>query len=393
MNDVIIERNNGQLGRKAESQDAISGLVCFGYPIDGKLYANLPYVLKSIDDAHALGLNDDYDLENGILVYEHVREFFRMNPNGTLWLMVSEGENPQENIESASKLLRYAEGQIKRIGIAFNKLDKSIPYFGDPDCKQIEAVAAAQELAASEYAAHRPILFVMECRKYKVSAPFNIRALNAENVMLVGGQSLITANKHSNFIYYGAVGTALGARSAAPVNVKHSWVDRFNCYGGSLTLAGISGMPMHQISQGQLDLMDQYGLQFFRQHTGIPGYFFNHTATATNVTSDYAYAENIETINKASRLIRSALLPYVESPQKIDAKTGKLSPEVVKQFEMVGKRALEEMLRNDEVSGLDVFVDANQNLLATAVLEIKFEIIPTGSASKIVAKLGFKNPF
>lgn len=404
MNDVIIVKGSGGLGRRTESQDAISALVCNGVAVVGGVQLETAYVLASVEDALTLKIDSDYDITNKVLVYEHISEFFRMNPNGKLFMYVAAQSEAYAALVSdhAKDLLRLAEGKIKRVGVAWNPVidpEVGAPVFEpDPDTSapsaQIQAVAAAQVLAASEFTAHRPVFFILEGKNYTLGAtPYNIRGMNAENCMVVIGQSLATANLDDAFISYAAVGTALGARSLAAVNVKHSWVDRFNCYGGTLTAAGINGQKVEEISEAWLEAADNAGAQFFRTHTGIAGYYFNHTATATAATSDYAFAENVETMNKAARLVRAALLPYLESPQKIDPKTGKLSPEVVKQFEMAGKRAVEEMLRNDEVSGIDVYVDPDQNLLSTSQLEVEFEIVPTGSASKIIGKLGFKNPF
>ncbi|NPV35718.1 MAG: hypothetical protein HPY80_03480 [Bacteroidales bacterium] len=395
MNDVVIEKGSGGLGRRIESEDSTSGLVVNGYSVVGGVQYDTPYLLASLDDAVSLGITPDYDINNNVLVYEHIKEFFRIAPNAKLWFMLCDEEDYEPLIAThAVNLLRHAEGQIRRMAIAWNILfdvEYEVPLeHGSP---QVRAISKAQEIAVSEFTEHRPVFFILEGKKINLNNPFNVRGLNAENVMVVVGQSLSVAQRDTIYNSYGAVGTALGARAKAAVNVKHSWVDRFNCYGGSLTAAGINGNKIESLSKGTLEALDAAGYQFFRTHTGISGYYFNSTATATSATSDYAYAENVETMNKAARLVRAALLPYVDSPQKIDPKTGKLSPEVVKQFETAGRKGLEEMLRNDEVSAIDIYVDPNQNLLATSELVVKFEIIPTGSTSKITAKLGFKNPF
>lgn len=392
MNDVVIEKSSGGLGRRTASEDATSGLVVNGPPIVAGAQINTPYLLASLDDAVSLGITPDYDTTNNVLVYEHIKEFFRIAPNAILWFMLSEMmDYPQMLLDNAVKLLRHAGGEIRRMAVAWNTdYNESIEQAG---AQQANAIQLAQQIAVAEFTEHRPIFFILEGKRINLNVPFNIRNLNAENVMVVVGQSLEVAHRHTNHIYYGAVGTALGARARAAVNVKHSWVDRFNCYGGSLTAAGIGGQKVEGLSKGQLEALDTAGYQFFRTHAGIPGYYFNSTATATSATSDYAYVENVETMNKAVRLVRAALLPYVDSPQKIDPKTGKLSPEVVKQFETIGRKGLEEMLRNDEVSAIDIYVDPNQNLLATSELVVKFEIIPTGSTSRITAKIGFKNPY
>jgi hypothetical protein len=398
MNDVVITLSNGGLGRKDASDDAISGLVASGVAVVGGVQLDTVYLLASIEDALSLKIDDAYDTTNHVLVYEHVKEFFRINQNGTLYLYVSAQDTTYENLVAvkAKALLLAAEGKIKRLGVAWNPTG-TIPAFESVNestpSEAIKAITAAATLVSSEFAAHRPVIIIMEGKKYTVSStPFDIRSLNARGVMVMVGQSLWTANRDPLWAGYAAVGTALGARSLARVNEKHSWVGKFNLFGGSLTAAGINNTSIATISQGNLEAVDASGAQFFRRHTGIDGFYFNHTAAAIAVTDDYSFIEYSEVINKAARLVRAALLPRLESPVAIDVKTGKLPAVVIQSLQSLGKRALEELLLNNEISGLDIYINPDQNLLATGELEVSFELIPTGSASNIAVKIGFKNP-
>lgn len=393
MNDVLIQKTNGGLGRKSPNGDMISGLVCNGVNVSGGVQVDTNYILASIDDATSLGIDASYDTENDVVVFEHINEFFRINPNGTLYLRLAAQtvkfvDLPDMTKTHAKSLLNYAEGAIRQIAIAFNPSSETVVGTGFADATA--AIAKAQELAAAEFVAHKPVFVLIEGHKYSNSSPTSIRGLNAPLVGVVVGQAKAIADTYPN---YAAVGTALGALSAAPVNAKISWVGRFNLYGGNLSIAAIGGTAIASLSDSTLDDIDTKGGIFFRTHVGRAGLYFNASHAADAITSDYAFIENSRTMNKAARLVREALLPWLESPQKIDPVTGKLSPEVVKFFESLGRKSLEEMLRNDEVSGLDVFVDPDQDLLATSQLDVKYEIIPTGSASKIVATIGFKNPF
>jgi hypothetical protein len=207
------------------------------------------------------------------------------------------------------------------------------------------------------------------------------------------GQALSVCLINAAFVKYAAVGTMLGAVSKAAVNEKISWVEKFNLYGGSLATAGIGNAAMSTFTEGELKTMDDAGTIFFRSHTGKSGIYFNNSHACITSTDDYAYLENTRTINKAVRLILEVFLPRLDSPVMIDEATGKLSPEVVKSWEGDGRRALEEMLRKDEISSLSVYVDPDQNILANNQLSISFWIVPTGSASKIAVSIGFINPF
>jgi hypothetical protein len=207
------------------------------------------------------------------------------------------------------------------------------------------------------------------------------------------GQAMTVVGLDSDYESYAAVGTALGAVSLAKVNEKISWVQKFNMYGGTLTAAGIGGDALIELTEGELESLEEKGTIFFRTHTGKAGIYFNNSHACTEITSDYAYLENSRTIDKAVRLIREVMLPRLDSPVLIDEETGQLQPSVIKSWESDGNRALEEMLRGEEISGLDVFIDPEQNILATNQLEISFWVVPTGSASKITVSIGFTNPF
>jgi len=396
MNDLIIIKASNGLGRRTPSEDMICGLLVNGIAVTAGAQLGTGYRLKSVPDAVALGLDAEYDSANHLLVYEHISEFFRINPSGDLYIMlVAQTETFAEMCDkseagNAKKLLISAEGAIKRLGVAYNPTVAVTDFTATA-----AAILKAQELAEDEYVQHRPVSILLEGKGYSATANplFDFRAQNSELVQVICGQALSVVNAHADFASYAALGTALGARSLAKVNEKFSWVEKFNVYGGSLTVSAIGGVALKTLSEGVLTSIDEKGAIFFRVHTGKAGLYFNNTHACTELTSDYAYSENSEVINKAVRLIREALLPKLDSPVLIDTETGKIPAQVVKSWESAGRRAVEEMLRGEEVSGIDVYMDPDQDILATNELAISFWVIPTGSASKINVTIGFTNPF
>ena len=52
-----------------------------------------------------------------------------------------------------------------------------------------------------------------------------------------------------------------------------------------------------------------------------------------------------------------------------------------------------EVFELNNVDSIDVYVDPEQNILATSKLDVKFTIVPTGTARQIEATIGFSNPF
>ncbi len=381
------------MGRRQPEKDMVSGLLTNGVSVSGGVQLNTVYKLGSKTDAENLKIDESYDSSNNILVYEHIKEFFRINPDGTLYLLilpqsVTYPDMVNESIPgNAMKLINEAGGDIRQLGVVYNP--QTPGNWSDVDL----AIDKAQLLAKKAEDNHKPLNIILEGKYYDVSNPVNLRTKNAEKVSVVIGQNLAVANDSNNpQTTYGAVGTVLGAISKARVNENIGWIEKFNLSGGGFNIAGIQGVNIDSISQTVLDTLNDYGLIFFRTFVGISGIYVNDSHTCTDITSDYAYIENNRTIDKAIREIRAILLPRLNSPIEVDADTGQLSPEVVKSFESDGRRALERMLSAAEISDMDVYVDPNQDILGTSELKIQFSLIPTGTARKISVTIGFTNP-
>lgn len=396
MNDVRIEKLSGGLGRRNPSGDMISGLLANGVAVTGGVQLNTIYRLAGTKDANDLGLTEAYDTANTVLVYEHIASFFRENPSGDLRIMlvaqtVSFADLADKTKENAKKLLREENGEIKQLAIAYNPTAPVADFTAT-----LAAVAKAQELYNEEYVQHRPVEFILEGKGFDSANTTVFRGLNAENVTVFCGQSLSVANREiasaKPFLKYADVGSLLGSVSKAKVNESIAWVGKFNAQGGNLQVPAIGGVAYSTISEGVLNTLNDNGAVFFKTHIGRAGIYYNDSHTCTALTNDYAYIEMNRTSNKAVRAIRQVLLPRLASPLLIDQNTGYLSSSVSKSFEMDGKRSLEVMERNEEISGLDVLVDPNQNLLSGDDLVVDFELVPTGTARNIRGKLGLKNP-
>ena len=89
------------------------------------------------------------------------------------------------------------------------------------------------------------------------------------------------------------------------------------------------------------------------------------------------------------RGIRSILLPELNAPVYVDPDTGKLSPDSIAYFENLASQTLENMERLRELSGSSVYIDPNQNVLATSKLIIQARGVPVGVARNIEINLGF----
>ena len=125
-----------------------------------------------------------------------------------------------------------------------------------------------------------------------------------------------------------------------------------------------------------------------RKHVGNANTFHMDSFTSTAVTSDYSTIENNRTIDKATRGVRTFVLPSLNSPLTIN-EDGTLAEETIQNFKAAAESPLESMEIDGEVSAFEVLIDPAQNVLSTSKLVITIKIIPRGVARFIEINIGF----
>lgn len=384
MNDVNIYKTSGGLGRREPSTDMISGLIASGVAVGAGAQLDTVYMLSSVKEAEDIGLDADYDTSNSVLVYEHIKEFFRVNLSGVLHILIKDqAKTFKELVEELPTLTDAADGDINQTAIAYNP---SVPV--TDTTALLAAIAEAEIQAAALYSGHKPMLVILEGKGYDVTTPDDFRALNAANVAVMVGQDYSVAQVDDT---YAAVGTLLGAVSKAGVHVGVDYVRDFNMLGGTLSIASISNMKLSTLSTSQLDTANDKGAIFFRKHVGIAGVYFNDTPTCTKLTDDYAFIENIRTVNKATRIVRATLLPDLGSPVAVDPTSGELDATFVQSMKAAVDKAITEQMPG-ELSGFTFYIDPEQDVLATSRIDTQLSLIPLGKAREIRSDIGFTNP-
>ena len=134
--------------------------------------------------------------------------------------------------------------------------------------------------------------------------------------------------------------------------------------------------------------MDNYRYIFLRKFVDFSGSYFNDSHCAVAVSSDYAYIENNRVIDKAIRVGRAALLPYLNSPISFNA-DGTLTNQTIAVLRGALNTAAQPMIRANEISAAGITIDPNQNVLTTSTVYIKFQIIPQGVARNIIVNIGY----
>ena len=368
--------------------------------------------INSMDDLKELGItaysgDTEKDLLFGIPYY-HINHFFGIQGStGRLFIMFADCGVDWNAIE---QMQRAAHGMINQLGVW---TEQSLWKQTDPEAEtySIDLVTDLQSKAASLADENAP-LSILLCANSAVIATdeesvkkvelgkIPTCVINARFVSVLLGQGLdadVSAMQlaNQNLTPIGNIGAALGCIASASVQESFAWVNKFNLIGyfpdiemgfGDVTLNSesklTSTLKYSSLNKIQLDDLDDKGYIFLCKYSGLEsGVFFSKDQTCSN--GDYRTVARNRTIHKSRRAVRNALLPYVNSPLKVDPSTGYLSSAKITMFQNIVSDILTTMQNNEEISGFSVTIDKNQNVLKNDTLIIKYSLVPVGVASRI----------
>jgi hypothetical protein len=154
-----------------------------------------------------------------------------------------------------------------------------------------------------------------------------------------------------------------------------------------------SGVAVETVTDINLTALNDKGYVFIRRFFGRDGYFFENDFTATGATDDYNRLARARVIDKAHSIAYMTYLNELLDEVLIDPNTGKIAAGVIAYLENQLEKAINTLMTAaQEISGVKVMIDANQNILATNKLVVKVRITPVGLLETIEVELGFYNP-
>lgn len=373
--------------------------------------------INSLNDAVKLGITrytGDAD-EDGVskdllagIPYCHIQHFFTLSGgSGRLFIMFADCS---ANWDAIIDMQKASHGIISQIGVWTEKnlwkiTDESASTYS------IQLVGDLQSVAknlADTYNAPANLLLCANSAKVATMSDENVKVtwsmiptcvIDSRYVTVLLGQGLdsdVTAMQCSlkSCTPVGTVGAALGALAVASVSESIAWVQKFDLINyfpdiefgfGDATLAEnklVNSTKYSSLSDAQLNTLDELGYVFLIKYSGLEGHvYFSKDKTCSE--GDYRTIARNRTINKSRRSVRAALLPYVNSPLKVDPSTGYLSSAQVTIFTNIVTKILQAMADAEEISGFSVSIPAKQNVLENDKLLINYSLIPIGTATNI----------
>ena len=380
LNDITFTKGQGGLGRTIPNSDHKSGIVFLhSYPNAGAPPAT-PFTteaISSLGDAVSKGLTEAlFPAE-----YYQLKEFFRVQPDSILYVHFGAAEEAAYDFAEITTLQNYANGELRQIAVM------TYSAFVDTNVELIQAVALALEND------HKPvsILFAADLTGMIIADLVDLRAKASPLVSVVigmdgdnDGKALFDAGK-----IVPCIGAALGAVSVAAVNENIAWVEKFNMALVELDVpAFANGDLVKATDKAVLSQLNERGYIFLKKHIGITGSYFNDSPTCDLATSDYAFIENVRTIDKGIRNVRTALLPKLNSPQLLNG-DGTLTLETITDWTNKADNALEQMKKDGEISGYKVEIDPVQDVASTSKITIHITLVINGVARNVEVEIGY----
>jgi hypothetical protein len=389
MGSLNITLENGQLGGTLQTNDGIAGLVLTGASESGGYTAGTPILVTSMTDVANAGITETHNP----FAIKQLQEFYNQAGSGAqLYLMlVTTATTIAEmadntNANGAAKLLNFAAGNIKVLGLLSN--DAAITTGGGTivvtDGLNADVYTAAANMvvmAQAYFEAETPFRAIIGGTSYTgVAANLTDEATGTTNnrtAILIGD----TVSGSS-----ACVGLLLGVVSAIPVQRKISRV-RSGALTNTAAYAGTA--TVETTGAGTLAVIAGKGFITFITYPNVSGYFFSGDPMLTATTDDYCMLARGRVIDKAHILAYATFVQEVDDEVPVNA-DGTLDSGFCKWLsQQIVNQINNTMTANKEISSAACYIDPSQNILSTNQLNVSLTITPVGYATDIEISLGF----
>lgn len=323
--------------------------------------------------------------------YYHVSEYFRLNPQGNLYI----GFFPLSSLSSSgytftelTTMQNFASGKIRQIGAYVPTKYPSgltVNQFITGSAGTINTIAETNKTN------HQPFVVALGVDISSVTdlttLP-DLSALTYQNVSVTIGQD----GNNAGYDLFKAdgksitnVGATIGTISAAKVSESIAWVGKFNLTDGvELSVPAFANGGAYSVDTATS--VNSLKYLCLRTFPNVSGTYFNDDFVANLPTSDYAYISDERTVQKIARVVYAAYLPLLNSPLALNS-DGTLSDTTISYLTSVGDTALQQMIRDAEISAEKTIIDPTQDVLSTSNLYITIQYVQQGVARNITITL------
>lgn len=395
--------------------------------------------LNTLADAKDAGLDETVMCG---LPYYHIESFFSL-AGGSKRLFVSFMDSASDTSFSAVEKMQVASGGIiYQIGVWTGEAiatasgnTYTVTSGGVIAKLQAQAELLGGKVNVTNYEGNSPLNIILNApivnaAECDVNSLPDISGLGCPKVSFVIGQAasdavhdiqlaINTATATTAYAVVGNIGAVMAVLSVAPAHESIAYVSNYNIGAviseaelgfGNLTVTtsgegasatkewgnNVSFTNIKTLGYAKRNAkLHQNGYIFIMNYDGLEGGMFFSSDQTLDADSDYRTIARCRVMHKSRRVVRRALLPYINSTIELDASSGTLAAEDVAAFQNVVLEALDANMvspvdgRTPQISGRQCTIDENQNILETDELRIDYRLVPLGLVSGIYVTEGF----
>lgn len=389
---VTVTEAAGQLGGTVTINDRVVGMVLTG-ATEGSYTAGTPLLVTSLTDVISAGITNT----GNAFAYRHCKEFYDQAPLGSqLYLMLVPSTitiadmADNTNANGAKKLLNFAAGKIKVLGLLAD--DKAISVAGGTitvtnglNADVYTAANSVKVMEASFRAAQKPFRAIIGGSSYSGTAS----ALTDESTGTTNNKAAILIGDTISYdaTYSSAcLGLFMGKVASNSVQVK---VSRVKDGPLSNTTAYLKTTPVGSTGGDTATIAGKNYITW-TTYPNVSGYFFSSDAMLCASTDDYWFLARGRVIDKAHVIAYTTFVNEVDDDIPT-VEGGKPNIGWCKWMEqqIIGQ-VTNTMLVSNEISGVDCYIDTDQNVVSTGTLNVVLKVRPKGYLTYINVSLGFR---
>lgn len=385
--------------------------------------------LNVLSDCKEIGLDEKV---MGGLPYYHIKQYFKLvGSNARLFVCFMDSTSDTE-FEAVEKMQLASGGIIYQIGVwtgepiaTVSSDSYTVPEDGIISKLQAVAESLGGKIGATNYDGNCPLNILLNapivdaatCDYRKLP---DLTSCNAPKVSMLIGQSTselchnvqLAVNNiktGASYAVTGNIGAALAVLSVAPANESIGHVASFNLSAvmteaelgfGNLTQteqqwgSSVSFTDIKTINYSKRNkYLHKNGYIFLTNYDGLENSIF-FSSDQTLSTGDYRTIARCRVMHKSRRVVRRALLPYVNQNWEIDTTTGQFSASDITTLQNVVLDALDNNMVEPgtsvpQISGRSCTIDEGQNILENDQLLINYSLIPLGTSAVLNVTEGF----
>ena len=391
MQNLTINRTNGNIVRSLSGEDHISGLVFYSATLPtadegekGFSTTERIQAISSIERAEKLGITAKAASWEMRVLHYLLESTYNMNQGISLYVGIFKPASGANAFSEIKQIQNYSGGKVRQVGVWNGAVELSDT-----------VVNALQSVRTTLEAQNKPLIILYAPKVTDVtSLPTDLAKIGRNGVSVIIGQDgagvaaeLYADAGNTAKASVSALGDLLGAVSRAKVHESIAWVESFPT---NISVPAFGdGKKYRDLDEAVIETLDSSRYIFLRTYDGLAGSFFNDNHNLDVPTSDYAYINDVRTMDKAVRGVRTNVLPKLGRPMKVDAETGKIERTTVEHLITTGNKPLEEMEKAGELSGYKFDIDPDQNILATSRVRGVIKNVAVGVMRNLDLEIGY----